>query len=144
MDPFKSIKSDNDLVTALTKVNLWDAINNRDGGGLDADFDALGLSHGQQQFFCLARAILQKRKVVLLDEATISVDRQTDQEVQKVIRTEFADCTVVAVAHRLETIGDSDVVVVIDQGSIVEVGDPKMLREEAGSLFKALWEDSHG
>ncbi|KAF8849622.1 putative multidrug resistance protein MDR [Acephala macrosclerotiorum] len=142
LDPFKSIKSDDDLVSALTKVNMYDAITTR--GGLDVEFDTLSLSHGQQQLFCLARTLLHKSKVVLMDEATSSVDQQTDEEVQKALKSEFADCTVLAVAHRLETIGNSDVVVVVDQGRIVEVGNPQKLREDPGSLFKALWENRHG
>jgi ATP-binding cassette subfamily C (CFTR/MRP) protein 1 len=125
----------------LEKVFLWDKIFER--GGLNVEFDTLGLSHGQQQLFSLARAMLNKRKVVLLDEATSSLDRQTDEAIQKVIREEFKECTVLAVAHRLETIGDADVVVVVDRGKIVEVGDPKVLREE-DSLFRALWENRHG
>lgn len=142
LNPFESIKSDEDLISALTKVKMWDAINA--GGGLDAEFDKLSLSHGQQQLFSLARAILHKRKIVLLDEATSSVDHHTDEEVQKVIRAEFKDCTVLAVAHRLETIRNSDVVVVVDKGRIVEVGDPHKLRVEPGSLFKGLWDSRNG
>jgi ATP-binding cassette subfamily C (CFTR/MRP) protein 1 len=141
LDPFKSIKSDDDLVSALIKVNMCDVITTR--GGLDVEFDTLSLSHGQQQLFCLARALLHKSKVVLMDEATSSVDQQTDEEVQKALKSEFANCTVLAIAHRLETIGNSDVVVVVDKGRIVEVGNPQKLREDPESLFKALWENRH-
>lgn len=87
----KSIKSDNVLVSALTKVNLWGAITT--GGGLDADFDTPSVSHGQQQLFCLAHALFHRCKVVLLDEGNSSVDRQTEEEVQKVILSELVDCT---------------------------------------------------
>jgi len=138
LDPEGTIKGDDaTLIAALTKAKIWEVIATR--GGLDADFDELGLSHGQQQLFCLGRALLHKTKVVLLDEATSSVDRHTDEEIQKVIRAEFAGCTVLMVAHRLEAIVDADVVVVMDDGRIVETGDPRVLLEKPGSLFRILY-----
>jgi len=143
LDPHHHIESDAALISALEKVHLWDTIRDREGS-LDAEFDNLSLSHGQQQLFCLARALLRKTKVVLFDEATSSVDRHTDERIQQVIRSEFADCTILAVAHRLETIGDADVVVVMDQGRVVETGDPHVLKEREGSLFRELWTARHG
>ncbi|KAK7736159.1 hypothetical protein SLS53_007187 [Cytospora paraplurivora] len=142
LDPhgvFNSPSGDTDLIAALGKVFLWDdVISPR--GGLDADFSELGLSHGQEQLFGLARALLQKDKgsIVLLDEATSSVDYETDRRVQEVIREGLARHTVLAVAHRLDTIQDYDLVVVMDRGRIVEKGDPRELREREGSAFRRL------
>lgn len=142
LDPHsRCCSSDEGIISKLQKVLLWELIDGR--GGLDANFDTLELSHGQQQLFSLARAILDKKKVVLLDEATSNVDMQTDRVIQEVIREEFKDCTVLTVAHRLETIGDMDMVIVIDQGRIVEVGDPKVLRDQHVSHFGSLWENRH-
>ncbi len=109
-------------------------------GGLDADLSEDMLSHGQRQLFCLARAILRPGRIVVLDEATSSVDRATDALMQSVIREEFRGRTVIVIAHRLETIMDFDRVVVMDRGRIVEVGEPERLMRERGSRFRLLVE----
>ncbi|KAI9743572.1 MAG: hypothetical protein M1818_002887 [Claussenomyces sp. TS43310] len=128
---------DNDLVRLLEKVGLWDAISGQ--GGLDARMDAELLSHDQRQLFCLARAMLRKGQVAVLDEIGSSVDRTKSELIQRLIRTEFATCTIIAVAHRLETIMDFDRVVVFEQGNIVECGNPEGLISRP-SLFKDLYE----
>ncbi|KAF6835949.1 ABC multidrug transporter [Colletotrichum plurivorum] len=133
--------SDDLLIASLQKVKLWDLVQER--GGLDAELGDVNLSRGQQQLFCLARAMLSRSRVVLLDEATSSLDRQTDEDVQRVLREEFGDCTVITVAHRLETIVDGDVVVVMDGGEVVEVGAPRELLEQDRSRFKDLWDNRH-
>ncbi|KAK2021515.1 hypothetical protein LX32DRAFT_631562 [Colletotrichum zoysiae] len=142
LDPngsFDGRSGDEELLKALKKTFLWDDVI-KSRGGLDASFAEVGLSHGQQQLFALARAILHKdqSRVVLLDEATSSVDHKTDELLQEVIGKELSSHTVLAVAHRLDTIEDYDVVVVMDGGRIVEVGNPKQLREQAGSAFQRL------
>ncbi|KAF9879602.1 ABC multidrug transporter [Colletotrichum karsti] len=111
---------DADLVSALRKTRVWDAVEAR--GGLDAEMAETGLSAGQKQLFCLARAVLRRRRggVVLLDEATSNVDHATDEEVRGVVMGEFEGVTVVEVAHRLEAIVGYDVVVVMDEGRVVE------------------------
>ncbi|KAK2043559.1 P-loop containing nucleoside triphosphate hydrolase protein [Colletotrichum somersetense] len=142
LDPsgsFDGQSGDEELLKALKKTFLWDDVI-KSRGGLNASFAEVGLSHGQQQLFALARAILHKdqSRVVLLDEATSSVDHKTDELLQEVIRKELSGHTVLAVAHRLDTIEDYDVVVVMDDGRIVEVGNPEQLREQAGSAFRRL------
>ncbi|KAK1565943.1 P-loop containing nucleoside triphosphate hydrolase protein [Colletotrichum navitas] len=127
------------LLEALKKTFLWDDVI-KSRGGLDASFAEMGLSHGQQQLFALARAILHKDQsgVVLLDEATSSVDYKTDKLLQEVIKKELSSHTILAVAHRLDTIEDYDVVVVMDNGRIVEVGNPRQLLQQTGSAFRCL------
>ncbi|KAF2995600.1 hypothetical protein E8E14_000809 [Neopestalotiopsis sp. 37M] len=142
LDPLNTVIGDDTLTDALSRVGMWETISSR--GGLDADFDSLGLSHGQKQLFCLARALISKSPVVLLDEATSSVDHHSDEQVQKVLREAFRDKTVLVVAHRLETIGDLDMVVVMEKGRVVEVGDPRELKSKPDSLFGTLWESRHG
>jgi ATP-binding cassette, subfamily C (CFTR/MRP), member 1 len=137
LDPYDSATSAS-CISALEKVKLWDVIEKK--GGLDVELSEDMLSHGQRQLFCLARAILRPGKIVVLDEATSSVDRETDRLMQRVIREEFAGRTIIAIAHRLETILDFDQVVVMDAGRIVEVGEPGRLVRERGSWFGGLVE----
>jgi len=147
--------SDTAIVSALEKVQLWPSpLATRSPSGRDAngnefndadrspDIIALDeplhenpLSTGQAQLLALARALLRKDecKVVLLDEATSSVDVETDGVVQAILRAEFHGHTIVSVAHRIETVIDADQVVVLDQGRVVEVGEPgALLRGEDG------------
>jgi ATP-binding cassette, subfamily C (CFTR/MRP), member 1 len=138
LEPHGHITDDEPLIQVLQKTSIWDIIRER--GGLDAAMDGLGLSVGQQQLFCLARAMLHKKKVLLLDESTSSVDRQTAEEIREIVKAEFSDCTVIEVAHRLDAIQDADVVVVMAKGEVLEVGNPKELLSKQ-SHFKNLWDD---
>ncbi|KAK3319199.1 ABC transporter [Apodospora peruviana] len=109
---------------------------------LDATMKNLPLSHGQQQLFSLARAMLMRPtrgKVVLLDEATSNVDGETNNLMQRLIREEFREHTIVTVAHHLDTIMDSDVVLVLDSGKLVEAGAPSELAAREGGVFRALY-----
>lgn len=145
LNPEFSDISDDSLISILSKVHLWDDISPR--GGLDVEVSDLNLSHGQQQLFSLAYAILRRQTtnahILLLDEATSSVDTQTDTLMQDLIRKEFEGCTVIAVAHRLTTIADFDRVAVLDKGNLIEFDTPKALLRREGSAFKTLRESQH-
>lgn len=93
------------------------------------------LSVGQRQLLCLARALLRKSKILILDEATAAVDLETDNLIQTTIRNEFADCTVLTIAHRLHTIMDSSRVMVLDAGKIVEFGSPQELLNKQNYFY---------
>jgi len=95
-------------------------------------------SVGQKQLLCLARAMLRNTKLVCIDEATSSVDSQTDSLMQATIRGGFADATVLTVAHRLTTLAASDLIVVLAAGAVVEVGTPDELLANPNSAFSAL------
>ncbi|PYI02317.1 P-loop containing nucleoside triphosphate hydrolase protein [Aspergillus sclerotiicarbonarius CBS 121057] len=138
LDPWGATSQDDDiLIRVLETCQLWSVIEAR--GGLNAILEADFLSHGQRQLFCLARALLRRSKVVVLDEVSSSVDIETDRRMQEIIRKEFEGCTIIAVAHRLETIVDFDRVVVLSDGRVVESGPPPELLARDG-WFKRLYE----
>lgn len=99
-------------------------------------------SVGQRQLICLARALLRKTKILLLDEATASVDHNTDELIQNTIKKEFADCTILTVAHRLNTIMDSSRIMVLDKGRIVEFDPPQVLLSKKRSVFYSMAADA--
>lgn len=98
--------------------------------GLDHQVSEAGgnFSVGQKQLFCLARTLLRRSKILVLDEATAAVDVETDNLIQQTIRKEFKDSTIVTIAHRLETIQDYDKVAVMDNGSLVELAPPNRIK----------------
>ncbi|XP_057201485.1 multidrug resistance-associated protein 1-like, partial [Triplophysa rosa] len=94
-----------------------------------------GFSLGQRQLVCLARALLRKTKLLVLDEATAAVDLETDNLIQSTIRTQFEDCTVLTIAHRLNTIMDYTRVIVMDRGYITEMDTPSNLISQRGQFY---------
>ncbi|XP_060581167.1 multidrug resistance-associated protein 1-like isoform X5 [Ruditapes philippinarum] len=100
------------------------------------------LSVGQRQLVCLARALLRKTKILILDEATAAVDLETDDLIQHTIRTEFSDATVLTIAHRLNTIMDYTRVMVLDQGKIKEFQSPQELLQDKDSIFYGMAADA--
>ncbi|KAJ6445281.1 ABC multidrug transporter [Purpureocillium lavendulum] len=134
--------ADEDIIAALKRVGLWTAIlDNADDGvaPLDAKMTHGSLSQGQKQLFCLGRALLNKSSFLILDEPTSSVDSQTDARIQEILRSEFKGCTIIMIAHRLETLLDFDCVVVLDKGLLVEKGNPLALLADKETRFAALY-----
>ncbi|XP_046426050.1 ATP-binding cassette subfamily C member 4-like isoform X4 [Neodiprion fabricii] len=134
LDPFEQY-SDAELWNSIREVELGGVISSLDfsvaGGG--ANF-----SVGQRQLICLARAILRNNRLLVLDEATANVDPNTDALIQRTIRRRFVDCTVLTVAHRLNTIMDSDRVLVMDGGRIVEFDHPHLLLKDRDGYFSQM------
>lgn len=95
-------------------------------------------SIGQRQLLCLARAIINRNQILFLDEATSNVDPYTDSLIQKSVRGNFAECTVITIAHRLQTIMDSDRVMVMDNGKVVEFDSPEELLKKKDGYFYSL------
>lgn len=100
------------------------------------------MSVGQRQLLCLARALLRKTKVLILDEATAAVDIETDELIQKTIRSQFKDCTIMTIAHRLNTIMDSDRIIVLEKGVIAEFDTPQNLLANVNSIFYEMAKNS--
>ncbi|EAW14642.1 putative ABC transporter [Aspergillus clavatus NRRL 1] len=124
LDPFSGAASEEELVGALHRVGLWGLVQAQ--GGLDTDVDALALSGGQQQLLCFVRAIVKRRhcSILVLDEATCSLDSETEALVQSNIDSAFRKCTVLAVMHKMTHIRAYDRVAVLDGGALVKVGTP--------------------
>ncbi|XP_059740439.1 ATP-binding cassette sub-family C member 4, partial [Bos taurus] len=135
LDPFNE-HTDKELWNALEEVQLKEAIEDLPGK-MDTELAESGsnFSVGQRQLVCLARAILRKNRILIIDEATANVDPRTDELIQKKIREKFAHCTVLTIAHRLNTIIDSDKIMVLDSGRLKEYDEPYVLLQNRDSLF---------
>jgi ABC-type multidrug transport system fused ATPase/permease subunit len=130
------------LLVALDKVGLGNAV--REHGGLDAPLEAIGLTSGQTKLLGLARALLWKEAsgarsgILLLDEATAGMDEGLEAFVMQIVREEFQSFTVVAIAHRTNSILDFDRVIVMDDGRVAEVGDARELLQSSVPAIAGL------
>ena len=107
---------------------------------MEIEVRGANLSLGQRQLICIARALIQKPKILLTDEATASIDLKADQLIQELIKTEFKDTTVLTIAHRLNTIIEYDKLIVLENGKKVEEGSPKDLLESPGYFYDLVSE----
>eukprot|EP00058_Branchiostoma_floridae_P022515 XP_002608005.1 hypothetical protein BRAFLDRAFT_74957 [Branchiostoma floridae] len=133
LDPFDQY-TDSELWSALEQVQLKPVVREL-SMALEAELAECGtnFSVGQRQLVCLARALLRRTKILIIDEATANVDPRTDELIQQVIRSRFEYCTVLTIAHRLNTVIDSGRIMVIADGRIAEFGEPYQLLESGGS-----------
>ncbi|KAF7669999.1 hypothetical protein LDENG_00090130 [Lucifuga dentata] len=135
LDPFNQ-HSDEDLWKALEEVQLKSVMEELPGK-LQTVLAESGsnFSVGQRQLVCLARAILRKNRILIIDEATANVDPRTDELIQRTIREKFRECTVLTIAHRLNTIIDSDRILVLDAGKIHAYDEPFTLLQDPDGIF---------
>ncbi|KAK9750964.1 hypothetical protein RND81_02G233000 [Saponaria officinalis] len=139
LDPLQE-HSDHEIWEVLNKCHGLAAIVRQNHRLLDASVaeDGENWSVGQRQLVCLARVLLQKRRILVLDEATASVDTATDNLIQKTLKDETSECTVLTVAHRIPTVIDNDLVLVLDQGKVAEYNSPSELLKDSSSAFSKL------
>ncbi|XVF70835.1 hypothetical protein PTKIN_Ptkin11bG0194000 [Pterospermum kingtungense] len=138
LDPLEEY-TDEQIWEALDKCQLGDGVRRKEGG-LDSTVSENGenWSMGQRQLVCLGRVLLKKSKILVLDEATASVDTATDNLIQTTLREHFSDCTVLTIAHRITSVLDSDMVLLLSHGLIEEYDSPARLLENKSSSFAQL------
>ncbi|KAF8937350.1 hypothetical protein BGZ58_002845 [Dissophora ornata] len=138
LDPFDE-HEDADLWVSLERAHLKEHISSLAGGlSFKVSQNGDNFSVGQRSLVCLARALLRKTKILVLDEATAAVDVETDELIQKTIRAEFKDRTILTIAHRIKTVMDSDKILVLEKGHIEEFESPQTLLQRTDSLFYKL------
>jgi ATP-binding cassette subfamily C (CFTR/MRP) protein 1 len=128
VDPLGLASNDQAIRDALQAVGMWTLLEER--GGLESEFAPGSLSHGEQQLLVLARAILrqrthpERRSILILDEATSSVDFTTEDKIHEIIQKDFSNNTTIMVAHRLDLLRDSNLVVELSNGKVINIGLP--------------------
>eukprot|EP01124_Arcella_intermedia_P029518 TRINITY_DN625_c0_g1_i1.p1 TRINITY_DN625_c0_g1~~TRINITY_DN625_c0_g1_i1.p1 ORF type:complete len:1466 (+),score=369.04 TRINITY_DN625_c0_g1_i1:648-4400(+) len=138
LDPFEQY-TDEQIWDSLRAVGLQEQISTmKEGIQNTVAENGENLSVGTRQLMCLARAVLRKSTILVMDEATASVDLNTDMMIQQTIRREFKNVTVLTIAHRINTIIDSDKVLVLDSGQVAEFAPPEVLLKDKNSIFYSL------
>jgi ATP-binding cassette subfamily C (CFTR/MRP) protein 1 len=143
IDPINAY-SDKEIIHVMQKIG-FDYIIKRDKDGLYQEISESGsnLSVGEKQLICITRAILRKSKIIIMDEATASIDYITEEIIQKAIDELLVDSTFITIAHRIKTILNYDKILTLDNGKIVDFDTPKNLLNDKNSLFYELYSKSN-
>ncbi|CAD8125126.1 unnamed protein product [Paramecium sonneborni] len=141
IDPLNQ-RTDEEIIQVLEQCCLKDLTTQRNGLNTQISEGGDNLSSGEKQLICIARAVLKKSKVVLIDEATANIDVETEHKIQETILNAFRDCTVITIAHRINTILHCDKIIVVDSGQIKEYGKTKDLLLEKDSIFYGIYQET--
>ena len=131
IDPFHQF-TDEEIVETMNLLNFGMTTRFFDE---EVKENASNFSVGQKQMICIGRAILRKCRVIVLDEATAAIDLKTDEIIQNAIKDKFQDCTVLTIAHRINTIKNSDRILILDNGKIINFDSPSALSSNISSLL---------
>ncbi|CAD8112763.1 unnamed protein product [Paramecium primaurelia] len=141
IDPL-NLRTDEEVMQAINKCCLTELIESRKGLETHINDHGDNLSAGEKQLVCIARAVLKKSPIVLIDEATANIDIDTEHKIQDTIQNAFADCTVITIAHRINTILHCDKILVLDKGEVKEFGLTKELLNQTNSLFYGIYQET--
>ena len=141
LDPVEKF-DDESMIECLKSIEM-DYILKDNGLNFMIKENGDNLSAGERQLICMARAMIRKSKIIIMDEATSSIDYNTEQLIQKAILTTLKDSTVITIAHRIKTILEYDRILVFEQGRLIEQGSPKELIEKKEGHFYGLYSQSH-
>jgi ABC-type multidrug transport system fused ATPase/permease subunit len=144
IDPLNLV-TDDEIKNVMNKIN-FNYIINKHPNGLYQDIAEGGsnLSVGEKQLICICRAILRKSKIIIMDEATASIDFQTEEIIQKAINEIMKNSTVLTIAHRIKTIIKYDKILVLDNGEVKDFDSPEILKKKKDGIFYELYQKSGG
>ena len=142
LDPF-NVHSDDEIWYSLESAHLKQFVSSLEKE-LNHEISEGGdnLSVGQKQLVCLARALLKDSRIIVLDEATAAVDIETDELIQDTIRGQFTNCTIITIAHRLNTVIDYNKIMVLSKGQMIEYDSPQNLLQNQNSVFYSMAKDA--
>ncbi|CAD8205655.1 unnamed protein product [Paramecium pentaurelia] len=141
LDPL-GLRSDSEILSSINQCCLNRLVSNRDGLMTKISESGDNLSAGEKQLICIARAVLKKTKIVIIDEATANIDVETEHKIQQVIQQAFQHCTVLTIAHRINTILHCDKIIVIDKGQLKEFGLTQELLKDKKSTFYQIYQEA--
>jgi len=141
LDPFNH-HDDNTLWSILESVSLKTKVEGfTEGLAFMLEESGTNFSVGERQLLCMARALCENSKIILLDEATAACDKETDEAIQRTVRSQFSTGTVITIAHRINTILDYDKIIVMEKGRVKEMGHPQDLINDSTTKFYQLWKN---
>lgn len=142
IDPLCSSSNDEKLLNILKRLDFQHTGFEKDGLDMVIESDGGNLSQGEKQLICFSRTLVNKRKLIILDEATASIDVKTEESIQKAVEEEFVESTVLIIAHRIQTVMHCDRVMVLKNGVIEEFGKPREMIKQRNSYLKEIYDSS--